>query len=236
MNKNKYQATTKHILVVDDEHVMCDLLEFNLSNAGYSVESCYSAEEALRKDLTTFDLFIFDVMMGHMSGIALAEKIKSDPATAHTPIIFCSAKDNDDDVIAGLGVGADDYVKKPFSMRELVARVKSVLRRQDEFHPKQQSVNILKYEGLEINVDAHTVSADGEKLTLTRTEFEMLLLFMRNINRFFSRNEIFDHVWPEHVVVTDRTIDVNISRMRKKLGRYASNIVNRSGFGYGFVD
>lgn len=121
-------------------------------------------------------------------------------------------------------------------MRELVARVKSVLRRQDEFHPKQQSVNILKYEGLEINVDAHTVSADGEKLTLTRTEFEMLLLFMRNINRFFSRNEIFDHVWPEHVVVTDRTIDVNISRMRKKLGRYASNIVNRSGFGYGFVD
>ena len=236
MNKNEYQATTKHILVVDDEHVMCDLLEFNLSNVGYSVESCYSAEEALRKDLTTFDLFIFDVMMGHMSGIALAEKIKSDPATAHTPIIFCSAKDNDDDVIAGLGVGADDYVKKPFSMRELVARVKSVLRRQDEFHPKQQSVNILKYEGLEINVDAHTVSADGEKLTLTRTEFEMLLLFMRNINRFFSRNEIFDHVWPEHVVVTDRTIDVNISRMRKKLGRYASNIVNRSGFGYGFVD
>lgn len=223
------------ILVVDDEELMCELLQFNLENEGYRVDTCYSAEEALKLNLESYNLLLLDVMMGEVSGIKLAQIVKQTPATAHIPIIFCSAKDCEDDVIEGLNTGADDYVKKPFSMREMAARVKSVLRRQSAMAHKPVS-NRLKFDGLVLDLTAHNVFIDDEPVALTRTEFDMLALFMRNINRFFSRNEIFDHVWPEQVIVTDRTIDVNISRIRKKLGKYSSNIVNRSGFGYGFVD
>lgn len=226
-------TAVRRILVVDDEHIMCELLQFNLENAGYEVDVCYSAEDALKIDLASYDLLLLDVMMGDMSGLTLAQKVKSSAETENIPIIFCSAKDCDEDVVLGLNCGADDYVKKPFSMREMVARVQNVLRRQS-IH--KRTSRRLVFEGLVLDLTARTVDVDGVKTMLTRTEFELLALLMQNQNRFFSRNEIFDNVWPQEVIVTDRTVDVNISRLRKKLGKYSSNIVNRSGFGYAFVD
>lgn len=234
MSHSNSDSSSSRILVVDDERIMCELLQFNLENEGYAVNSCYSSEDALKLDLSSYNLFILDVMMGEMSGLKLANIIKERRETSHIPIIFCSAKDREDDVIAGLNSGADDYVKKPFSMREMIARVRTVLRRQTAVPPQPE--NKLRFKDLVIDMTAHTAKIAGEHIGLTRTEFDILALFMGNINRFYSRNEIFDHVWPEQVIVTDRTIDVNISRIRKKLGQYASHIVNRSGFGYGFVE
>lgn len=218
------------LLVVDDEQIMCDLLQFNLENDGYKVDINLSAEDALKRDLSVYDLLILDIMMGEMSGIKLAERMKARPETAHIPIIFCSAKGDVDDVVNGLNAGADDYVPKPFSMKEMKARVRTVLRRNAP-HKEEK----LAHKTLVIDTEARRVTIDSEIIALTRTEYDMLVLFMRNPNHFFSRNEIFDHVWPEQVVVVDRTIDVNISRMRKKLGIYAACIVNRSGIGYGFL-
>lgn len=235
MENSDVKKEQQRILVVDDEEIMCELLQFNLEKEGYHIDTCNSAEDALKLDLESYNLMLLDIMMGQMNGIKLAQIIKQTPATAHIPIIFCSAKDCEDDVIEGLNTGADDYVKKPFSIREMVARVNSVMRRQVAMGVKPIH-NRLKFEGLVLDLTAHNAFIDNEPIALTPTEFDMLALFLRNINCFFSRNDIFDHVWPEQVIVTDRTIDVNISRIRKKLGKYSSNIVNRSGFGYGFVD
>lgn len=228
---NTQEHKSHRLLVVDDEEIMCDLLRLNLEKAGYRVDVNYSAEDALRRDLAVYDLFIFDIMMYEMNGFKLAEHIRSKVATANTPIIFCSARDEIDDVVKGLNVGADDYVTKPFSMKEMEARVRTVLRRQAPNNNDE-----LSFETLVVNPISRRVTIDDETVSLTRTEMDILALFMRNPNRFFSRNEIFDNVWPDQVVVVDRAIDVNISRMRKKMGRYAACIVNRSGIGYGFVD
>ncbi len=230
-SKTVAEKSAFRILIVDDEELMCELLQFNLVTDGYSVDVCYSAEEALKHDLMSYNLFILDIMMGEMSGINLARIIKGNSQTAHIPIIFCSAKSREDDVIEGLNSGADDYVTKPFSMREMVARVSSVFRRQNAVPAER-----LVYGGLVVDLFSSSVDVDGETVPFTRTEFDMLAFFLKNKNKFFSRNEILDNVWTKDVVVTDRTIDVNISRIRKKMGRYASNLVNRSGFGYGFVE
>lgn len=231
------QNDNKHrILAVDDEALIAELLKFNLESEGYIVDTALSAEEALRMDLHRYDLAILDVMMGEMSGIELAHHLKQDCTTADIPIIFCSAKGSEEDKVTGLMSGADDYVAKPFSMRELTARVNAILNRRKLSQSKPDETTILAHAGLIMDLNCRMVTIDDIPTSFTRTEYDLLALFLRNRNRLFNRSEIFKAVWPEQVVVSDRTIDVNISRIRKKLGNYASHLVNRSGFGYGFME
>lgn len=219
------------ILVVDDEESLCEILQFNLQSEGYEVITAYSAEEALKLDIKSFDLILLDVMMGEMSGTRMASLLKANPETAHVPIIFCTARDCEDDRVSGLNLGADDYIAKPFSVRELVARVKSVLRRTRHDNPAEDRI---VYEGLCIDTRSKACTMDGEAIQLTKKELEILKLLLSNRGRIFSREQILHSVWSDKVIVLDRTIDVNITRLRRKIGRYGDKIVTRQGYGYGF--
>ena len=225
----------KRILVVDDERDLCDILLFNLHAAGYQAEAAYSAEEALRKmeewenGRMKADLLLLDVMMQGMSGFELAKLLKEDAQTRHIPIIFLTAKDTEDDTLQGFSLGADDYVTKPFSIREVMARVKAVLGR--TAGPKSAG---LTFEALVMNTDSKTVTIDAEPIALTRTEYDLLRLFLEHRGQTFTRQELLEKVWPQDVIVTERTVDVNITRLRKKLHHYAACLVSRTGFGYCF--
>ena len=197
------------ILVVDDEQDLCDILLFNLRASGYVAEAVYSAEQAMEKNLASYDLLLLDVMMPGLSGFELAERLKTDDTTARIPIIFLTAKDTEDDALHGFGIGADDYVTKPFSVREVMARVKAVLSRSTS-SPKSQPMNLV-YEGLSVDLIKKTASVDGNVVELTKTELELLCLFLSHRGQVFSRQELIEKVWPQNVVVTSRTIDVNIS-------------------------
>ncbi len=220
------------ILVVDDEDDLCEILKFNLETEGYEVEKANSAEEALLKDLPSFDLLLLDVMMGGMSGFSLAQKLKGEPMTADIPIVFITARDTENDTVTGFNLGADDYISKPFSIREVLVRVRAVLRRTDERDRPQSTM--LRYQGLEMNLDKKTVTVDGEPVPFTKTEFELLRSLLDEKGRVFSRQELIDRIWPKDVLVLDRTVDVNITRLRKKIGRFSKCIVTRLGFGYYF--
>ena len=220
------------ILVIDDERDLCEILQFNLTAAGYEVHAAYSGEDALTRDIASYDLLLLDVMMPGMTGFELAARLKKDAATASVPIIFLTALGDEDDTLHGFDLGADDYIAKPFSVREVEARVKAVLGRTVAH---SSSAPELCYEGLVMDLAKMSVTVDGEPILLTKTEFELLKLFLENRGRVFSRQEVLDKVWPRDVVVTDRTVDVNITRMRKKIGRYSSCIVTRHGYGYLFV-
>ena len=222
----------QQILVIDDERDLCEILRFNLTSAGFEVHTAYSGKEALTKDLSSYDLLLLDVMMPGMSGFELAARLKQDAGTADIPIIFLTALNDEEDTLYGFDLGADDYIAKPFSVREMVARVKAVLGRTSA---NPSSVRELCHEGLVMDLAKMTVTVDGEPALLTKTEFEILKLFLENQGRVFSRQELLDKVWPKDVVVIDRTVDVNITRMRKKIGRYSSCIVTRHGFGYLFA-
>lgn len=222
----------KRILVVDDEQDLCDILLYNLRAAGYQAEAAYSAEEATEKEPSEYDLLLLDVMMPGMSGFELAQRLKNDEATAAIPIIFLTAKDTEEDMLHGFGLGADDYVKKPFSVREVMARVKAVLSRSESADTDKPKT--LQYEGLAMDLSHKSVTVDGEAVALTKTEFELLALLLSHRGEVFSRQQILDSVWPQDVIVTDRTVDVNVTRMRKKIGRYGQMIVSRQGFGYMF--
>lgn len=224
---NDYQ-----ILVVDDEEDLCEILQFNLENEGYRVDTAYSAEEALKKDLSVYDLFLLDVMMGEISGFKLANMLKKNKNTAHTPIIFITAKDTENDTVTGLNIGADDYISKPFSLREVVARVKAVLRRTGKVD--DSNYNKITFQTLVMDCDQKKVWIDNQEASLTKKEFEILFLFLTNIGRVFSREDILKKIWSDEVFVLDRTIDVNITRLRKKIGKYGANIVTRLGYGYCF--
>lgn len=226
-------ASEKRILVVDDEETICGVLKLNLELEGYRVDTANSAEEALRKDLDKYDLFLLDVMMGQMSGFELATAIRNKEATKNVPIIICTAKDREDDLVEGFSRGIDDYIKKPFSMRELTLRVRSVLRRSKSEPMNEEHI---AYGDLEMNSVTKTCLIAGEEIALTKKEFEILKLFLQNRGRIFTRDEILDRVWEEDVLVIDRTIDVNINRLRKKIGRYGNNIVTKLGYGYGFKE
>ena len=220
-------------MVVDDEQDLCEILKFNLETDGYSVETANSAEEALKMNIEGFDLLLLDVMMGGMSGFAMAKKLKSDPATKDIPVVFLTARDTENDTVTGFNLGADDYISKPFSIREVLVRIRAVLRRTAEKNGEQQS-NVLRYQGLELNLDKKTVSIDGEDVPFTKTEFEILHLLLDEKGRVFSRQELIDRIWPKDVLVLDRTVDVNITRLRKKIGKFSKCIVTRLGFGYYF--
>lgn len=221
------------ILVVDDERDLCEILQFNLSAAGYEVDMAASAAEALDKGLSHYDLLLLDVMMPGMSGFDLASQLRQDKETAEIPIIFLTALGSEEDTLHGFDLGADDYIAKPFSIKEVLARVKAVLSRTAP--AQSSSAHELSYEGLTMDLDKMVVTVDGESVSLTKTEYELLKLLLGNRGQVFSRQEVLDRVWPKDVVVTDRTVDVNITRMRKKIGRYSSCIITRHGFGYLFV-
>ena len=221
------------ILVVDDEQDLCEILKFNLETDGYVVETANSAEDALKMDIAGFDLLLLDVMMGGMSGFAMAKKLKADLATKDIPVVFLTARDTENDTVTGFNLGADDYISKPFSIREVLVRIRAVLRRTAEKGGEQQS-NVLSYQGLELNLDKKTVSIDGEDVPFTKTEFEILRLLLDEKGRVFSRQELIDRIWPKDVLVLDRTVDVKITRLRKKIGKFSKCIVTRLGFGYYF--
>lgn len=228
------EENMKRILVVDDEQDLCEILKFNLETEGYEVETANSAEEALEMDIASFDLLLLDVMMGGMSGFQLAKQLKGNPMTANVPIIFLTARDTENDTVTGFNIGADDYISKPFSIREVMVRVRAVLRRTAEQAADADESKIINYQGLQLNLDKKTVSIDGEAIPFTKTEFELLRLFLEERGKVFSRQELIDRVWPKDVMVLDRTVDVNITRMRKKIGKFAKCIVTRLGFGYYF--
>lgn len=225
------------ILVVDDEESLCEILKFNLEKEGYEVTTVYSAEEVLSMDITAMHLIILDIMMGELSGFGLARILKKRPETANIPIIFCSALDSADDKIKGLDLGADDYIAKPYSVAEVMARVRSVLRRTKRSTVAEQTAeNVIRYEGLEVNVLNKRCFVDGDEVQLTRKEFDILTLLLSNRGTILSREQIMRQVWSDEVIVLDRTIDVNITRMRKKLRQYGNHIITRTGYGYGFED
>lgn len=221
------------ILVVDDEQDLLEILKSNLETEGYEVSTACSAEEALTLNVGEFDLLLLDVMMGGMSGFAMAKKLKSDPATEHIPIVFLTARDTENDTVTGFNLGADDYISKPFSIREVLVRVRAVLRRTAS-PAEQQAPQVIYYQGIEMNLGKKTVSIDGEEIPFTKTEFELLHLLLEERGRVFSRQELIDRIWPKDVLVLDRTVDVNITRLRKKIGRFSKCIVTRLGFGYYF--
>ncbi len=223
------------ILVVDDEEDLCEILQFNLETEGYQVDVAYSAEEALKKDISEYNLLLLDVMMGEMSGFKMARALRENPATASTPIIFLTAKDSETDRLTGFNIGADDYISKPFSIREVLARVKAVIRRVEN---KKTVVPVeqLTYETLVMFLGNKKVLLDGVEIPFTKKEYEILRLFLENKNRVFSRDEMLTRVWSDEVIVLDRTIDVNITRLRKKIGPYGKNIVTRLGYGYCFEE
>ena len=233
----------ERILVIDDEESVCEILKYNLEKEGFQVETAYSAEEALEMDLEKFKLFMVDIMMGDLSGFDFAKRLRNVTATENIPIIFCSALNEEDEKVMGLNIGADDYVTKPFSIGEVLARVRAVLRRarQNAQIPAAPAVDSeyepdLTFKTLRIDRNEKISYLDGQPLQLTRTEFEILEFFLTHRNRIYSRREIISNVWGEDVVVTNRTIDTNITRLRKKLGDYSANIVTRQGFGYGFKE
>ena len=228
------EEKNKRILVVDDEQDLCEILSFNLETEGYLVDTANSAEEALQMDVPSYHLLLLDVMMGGMSGFQMAKHLKENPVTANIPIIFLTARDTENDTVTGFNLGADDYISKPFSIREVMVRIRAVLRRTAEQNGTAEEPTVIGYQGLLLNLDKKTVSIDGENVPFTKTEFELLQLLLEEKGRVFSRQELIDRVWPKDVMVLDRTVDVNITRMRKKVGRFAKCIVTRLGFGYYF--
>lgn len=220
------------ILVVDDEEDLCEILKFNLEMEGYQVDTANSAEEALKLELTRYDLLLLDVMMGEISGFKMARMMKQNKDTANIPIIFITAKDTENDTITGFNLGADDYISKPFSLREVILRVKAVLRRTGNVQTDDEEK--LTYKGLTIDIPKKKVTINDEEISLTKKEFEILLFLLQNQGRVFSREDILARVWHDEVYVLDRTIDVNITRLRKKIGEYGQRIVTRLGYGYCF--
>ena len=226
---------TGHILVVDDEETLSDTLAFNLESEGYQVDTAYSAEEALTRNLAEYDLILLDIMMGEISGLQLARIMKSNPSTAGVPIIFCTARDTEDDMIKGLDLGADDYIMKPYSLKAVLARVRTVLRRTCGHHAEAPR-DTVSYNGLVLSVRNRTCTVDGREVKMPKKEFEILLKLVSNMGQVFSRQELLRDIWPDEVVVLARVVDVNITRIRQKIGAYGKNIVTRSGYGYGFFE
>lgn len=224
------------ILVVDDELDICEILKYNLETEGFEVVTAYSAEEALELPLQDFSLILLDVMMGEMSGFQMVRRLKNNPSTSRIPIIFVTALDGEDYLVKGLNIGADDYIAKPLSMKEVKARVRAVLRRSSQQHQamKPSDDSMIVYEGITLDLNAKTVTCEGKKLVFTKLEFELLSFFLLHPNKVYSREELLKYCWPQDVMVLDRTVDVNITRLRKKIGRYGKQIKTRVGYGYCF--
>ncbi|MDR2388394.1 MAG: response regulator transcription factor [Tannerellaceae bacterium] len=218
------------ILVVDDEADIREILQFNLENEGYHVDTAASAEEALRILSPRHRLLLLDVMMGGISGFKMADRLRKEGN--QIPIIFLTARNTENDLLTGFTLGGDDYISKPFSIREVAARIKSVVKRLDA--PPREASHLLQVNDLVIDTRTKTLSINGTRVELTKTEYNILLLLMENEGEIFSRSEILDKAWGNDGIVLERTVDVHITRLRKKIGAYADCIINRTGYGYMF--
>jgi two-component system, OmpR family, alkaline phosphatase synthesis response regulator PhoP len=218
------------ILIVDDEKDLCEILQFNLESEGFSIDVAYSGEEALTKPLEEFDLILLDVMMGGISGFKAANIIRKEKNLA-VPVIFLTAKGDENDILTGFNVGADDYISKPFSIKEVIARIKAILKRGTK--PADNS-QLISFRGLVVNQKKKEISVAGQIVNLTRKEYEILVLLMKNMDQYISRDEILKRIWQDDVIVTERNVDVNIARLRKKIGDYGDNVKGKSGYGYCF--
>ena len=221
--------TKTSILIVEDEADIREILQFNLENEGYNIDLAESAEEALEKLNSNHRLILLDVMLGAMSGFKFADKIRKEGN--NTPIVFLTAKDTENDMLTGFSIGGDDYISKPFSIKEVIARVKSILKRSAKM---QELVNNLTFDTLVVNTDSKTVTIDDQIIDLTKTEYNILLLLIEHSEKTFSRADILKQAWDGDGVVLDRTVDVHIARLRKKLEQYGDCITNRTGYGYNF--
>lgn len=217
--------TAHRILVVDDEETLREGLKTYLEFEGYSVTAFASGEEVLHSDLSDVDLILLDIMMGGMSGMELARILAQDVKTSDIPIIFLTAKDSEEDMVTGLNLGADDYIVKPYSIRNVIARIEAVLRRSSKMRHSS---------GISCDRNSLVCMVDGNALKLPRKEFEILALLLENKGRIFTREELLQRIWPEKTIVTDRSVDVHITRLRGKISPYGKNIVSRSGYGYGW--
>lgn len=228
------------ILVIDDEESFCEILKYNLQKEGYEVDTADSAETALGYDLSLYNLMIVDIMMERISGFDFAKRVRNNPAVENTPIIFCSALNGEDEKVMGLNIGADDFITKPFSIDEVKARVRAVLRRsqagkqvmvppsRNDYEPD------ITFKTLRLDRNGKALFIDGNKVEkITPKEFELLQFFLTKREIIHSREEIMRQVWGGQTV-TSRAVDTNITRLRQKLGPYGNNIVTRLGFGYGF--
>jgi two-component system alkaline phosphatase synthesis response regulator PhoP len=221
----------KHVLIVDDEEDLCEILQYNLSNEGYVTEIAHSAEEALKKPLENIDLILLDVMMGQMSGFKFADKIRKE-LNIDVPIIFLTAKDTENDILTGFSLGADDYISKPFSVNELTARIKAVLKR--SYIDKVAAKAILQFNGIDLDTVRKRLIINDERVELTKKEYEILKVLLENQGKVFSREDLLMRIWGQDVIVTERTVDVNITRLRTKLGEYGTCLRNKTGYGYFF--
>lgn len=218
------------ILVVDDEQDLCEILLFNLRNEGFESVAAGSAEEALEaigSQNGTFDLILLDVMMERMSGLEMAQLLRQ--RGDETPIIFLTARDGHDDQLAGFAMGGDDYITKPYSFDTVLARIKAVLKRT---HPAAPAGGMLSFGSLSIDLAGSRMTLDGRNVELTRREYLILALLAQHPDSYFSRDEIMARVWPDDALVNDRSVDVHIARLRKKLGSEGWRLANRTGFGY----
>lgn len=220
------------ILVVEDEEDLNEILQFNLESEGYKVDTSFSAEEALKKDLSIYHLIVLDVMMGRISGYSLAQKIRKE-MHLEVPIIFLTARDKENDLLTGFNLGADDYITKPFSIRELQARIKVVLRR-NKTTPAEVVPTLLTIGEITLDMESKRLIIHDKKTELTRKEYEIILLLVKSPGRIFSREEILRRIWESDVIVTDRTVDVNMTRLRRKMENYGAYLRNKAGFGYYF--
>ena len=225
------ELNAKRILIVDDEEDLCEILQYNLSNEGYQTDVAHSAEEALKKSPGTFDLILLDVMMGQMSGFKFADKLRKEQKI-DTPIIFLTAKDTENDILTGFSLGADDYISKPFSVNELTARVKAVLKR--SYTDKVNSKAIIQFNGIDLDTIRKRLIINDERVELTKKEYEILKTLLENQGKVFSREDLLMRIWGQDVIVTERTVDVNITRLRNKLGQFGSSLKNKTGYGYFF--
>ena len=234
----------QRILIVDDEEDICMILSYSLQKAGYEVLVAHSAEEALanyelRIKNYEVDLILLDIMMGEMSGLEMAEKLKSENGNVKSenhlpPIIFLTALSDEDTVLQGFKLGADDYISKPFRIAEVLARVAAVLRRSTTPKTAVQNSSTIVFEGIVVNKADMSLKVDGETVVMTRKEIELLCYLLTHRGQILSREHLLQNVWDSNGFVLERTVDVHITHLRKKLGQYGKRIVTKSGYGYMF--
>lgn len=227
---------TSFVLIVDDDEIISSLIGDSLQREGYRVVTVRFAEDALAMSAEPIDLVITEISLpGDVDGFELLRRLKTDASTSEIPIVVCSKVDSENSIVAALNSGADDYIVKPFSLREFIARARSMLRRHRNFEPIVTPCAI-EYRSMLLNSENHSLIIDGESVALSPNEFSLLFRLMSSRNKLFSRQELLTDVWLDEDMKNPRVIDVNISRLGKKLGSYGQNIVNRSGIGYGFLD
>jgi len=224
----------KNILIVEDDKSISKLVKYNLEKAGYSCFASFSGEDALKMlDKENVDLVILDIMLPGMNGLEVCRKIKQDKEKAGIPIVMLTAKGEEVDRIVGLELGADDYMVKPFSPRELILRIKGILKRAE---PAEEEADVLETGNIKIDISRHKVTVGGKEITLTQMEFKLLTTLIKRSGRVQSRERLLDDVWDIASDVTTRTVDTHIKRLREKLGKSGKLIDTIRGIGYKFKD